>query len=328
MSSQHLGTVIAPCAYEDHLHELLDYAALLENQYSKTRAQRCNANNTNMSNGNGNNNGQQGGRRNGHQGCGCGCGNGGGHSNGGHGRGHGDGGRGSGGRGNRSKNYIDPECWNSMLWEERQAIIEASKCARSANNVNTNGGQDNESTIASPPTTINVANGVDGSNNTNCQANGTNQMIRSMMSNASVHSANTSNGGHQDEITVNGTTCGSINAAVHYHISQQANNSKARGALVDSGANGGLLGEDARILEHVLNDYVNITGVAGNKLANLKLAQAAALVNTMEDGPIIIIMLQHTNYGIGQTVHSKGQMEHFGAVIATSCVMLVGNNVP
>ena len=60
---------------------------------------------------------------------------------------------------------------------------------------------------------------------------------------------------------------------------------------------------------------MNITGVAGNKLANLKLAQAAALVNTMEDHLIIVIMLQHANNGIGQTVHSKGQMEHFGVVI-------------
>ena len=50
-------------------------------------------------------------------------------------------------------------------------------------------------------------------------------------------------------------------------------------------------------------------------MTNLKLAQAAALAQTMEDGPIIVIMLQYVNYGIGQMVHSKGQMEHFGVVI-------------
>ena len=140
-------------------------------------------------------------------------------------------------------------------------------------------------------------------------------MICNVMSNASTCSANTSNGGHQDKITVNGTTYCSINAVVRCHISQQANNNKARGALVDGGANGGLLGEDTRILEHVPNGYVNITGVAGNELANLKLAQAAALVDTMADGPIIVVMLQCVNYGIGQTVHSKGQMEHFRMII-------------
>ena len=38
-------------------------------------------------------------------------------------------------------------------------------------------------------------------------------------------------------------------------------------------------------------------------------------MNTMADGPIILIMLQYANYGVGQTVHSKGQIEHFGLVI-------------
>ena len=68
-----------------------------------------------------------------------------------------------------------------------------------------NGGQDNKLTIAGPPTTINVTNGVDGNNN-NCQANMTNQasqgsinpgtMIHNMMSSASACGTNTSNGTH------------------------------------------------------------------------------------------------------------------------------------
>ena len=93
--------------------------------------------------------------------------------------------------------------------------------------------------------------------------------------------ANASNGAWQDEITVNGATYCSVNAMVWYRISQQANDNKSRGALIDGGANGGLLGEDVQILKHVLNGYVNITGVASNALTNLKLAQAAALVHTI-----------------------------------------------
>ena len=42
---------------------------------------------------------------------------------------------------------------------------------------------------------------------------------------------------------------------------------------------------------------------------------AAAKVETMADGPIIVIMSQYANLGVGQTVHSKGQMEHFGMII-------------
>ena len=84
------------------------------------------------------------------------------------------------------------------------------------------------------------------------------------MSSASAQSSNASNGARQDEITVNGTTYRSVNATVRYRISQQANNNKSRGALIDGGANGGLLGNDVRILEHVPNGFVNVTGVAGN----------------------------------------------------------------
>ena len=107
----------------------------------------------------------------------------------------------------------------------------------------------------------------------------------------------------------------SVNNTVRYRISQQGSDNKARGSLIDGGANGGSLGGNVRILEHVPNSYVSITGVAGNKITNLKLAKVAALVDTMADGPVILIMLQYANYGVGQTVHLKGQMEHFGLVI-------------
>ena len=66
-----------------------------------------------------------------------------------------------------------------------------------------NGGHDNKSTTAGPPTTVNVANGVDGNNN-NHQAKLANQatqgsinpgtMIQNMMSSASACGANASNG--------------------------------------------------------------------------------------------------------------------------------------
>ena len=75
------------------------------------------------------------------------------------------------------------------------------------------------------------------------------------------------------------------------------------------------MGDDVRILEHAPNGFMNVTGVAGDELANLKLVQAAASVNTMADGPIIVVMSQHVNCGHSQTVHSKGQMEHFGVIV-------------
>ena len=120
---------------------------------------------------------------------------------------------------------------NNVSWEECQAIIEAHNHARSADNTIVNGRQDNDLTIVGSPTSINVANGVDGSNNNNLQANATNQtnqgsvnpgtMIRNTMSSASAHSANASNGARQDKITVNRTTHRSINAVSHWPTRQR-----------------------------------------------------------------------------------------------------------
>ena len=45
---------------------------------------------------------------------------------------------------------------------------------------------------------------------------------------------------------------------------------------------------------NIPNSYVSITGVAGNEISNLKLAQVAALVDTMADGPIILIRSMRT----------------------------------
>ena len=42
------------------------------------------------------------------------------------------------------------------------AILEACDHARSANNANVNGANDDDSTIAGPPTTVNVADGANG----------------------------------------------------------------------------------------------------------------------------------------------------------------------
>ena len=163
--------------------------------------------------------------------CGRGRGRGdsGGRGNGGRGRGRGNGGRGNGGRGN-TNSYVDETTWYSMTWEERQAIIEARKCARSANSANVNGNPDAESTIAGPPTTVNVDNGTHGNNNNNRQANTTNQgsqrgsMIRNMMLSTSACSANASTGARQDEVAINGTTYRSVNNTVRYRISQQVTN--------------------------------------------------------------------------------------------------------
>ena len=121
MLSRRLGITFAPHTYEDHLHELSDYATLLDNRYSKAQANKRSANDSNVSNSNNSNSGSISGRGSGSRGRGRG--NSGGRGNGGHGCGRGNGGCGD------TNNFIDETTWYNMSWEERQAIIEARKRA-------------------------------------------------------------------------------------------------------------------------------------------------------------------------------------------------------
>ena len=64
------------------------------------------------------------------------------------------------------------------------------------------------------------------------------------------------------------------------------------GALVDSGANGGMAGCDTRVLSTVPHAHVDITGVGGSVMERLPLVQCASCVDTIDEGRIVLIMSQ------------------------------------
>ena len=51
------------------------------------------------------------------------------------------------------------------------------------------------------------------------------------------------------------------------------------GSLIDSGANGGLIGDDALVLEPHINSSVDITGIADLAVQSLPLVTAAAYIS-------------------------------------------------
>jgi hypothetical protein len=85
---------------------------------------------------------------------------------------------------------------------------------------------------------------------------------------------------------------------------------KAIGALLDRGANGGLLGNDVWVFAWH-EKTVDVKGLSNHTESNLRLASAAAKIDT-PDGPHIIIMHQYAYLGQGTTIHSAGQIEHHG----------------
>ena len=104
----------------------------------------------------------------------------------------------------------------------------------------------------------------------------------------------------------------SINEAVCYSIANIGHN---LGALIDGGANGGLAGADVCVLETEPHVQVDISGITEDTMESLPIVQCAALVNTVDEGKIILIMSQYAKRNTGKAIHSKNQLEHFGCVV-------------
>ena len=150
---------------------------------------------------------------------------------------------------------------------------------------------------------------------------GPSTLLRQMMSTASARSqppsgdsrGTTSFAGHQSNIRRVNTTV--------YRYSYDLNEQRltgSLGALMDSGANGGLVGNDTRVLSVVPNAHVDITGVTGSPITKLNLVQSASLVDTVDEGKIVLIMSQYAHQPDGKTIHSKSQLEHFGCFVHDS----------
>jgi hypothetical protein len=82
-----------------------------------------------------------------------------------------------------------------------------------------------------------------------------------------------------------------------------------RGSLVDRGANGGLVGKDAHVLlQHQRS--VDVTGIDNHEMNALRIVDAAAKILTQR-GYAIAILRQYAYHGLGRTIHSCTQLEHY-----------------
>jgi len=90
------------------------------------------------------------------------------------------------------------------------------------------------------------------------------------------------------------------------HAAQRGN----RGALVDRGANGGIIGNDAHVLCTHPGQEVDVTGIDNHQINSLKVVDASAKIFTQR-GEAIDIFRQHAYHGKGQTIHSSGQTEWY-----------------
>ena len=94
-----------------------------------------------------------------------------------------------------------------------------------------------------------------------------------------------------------------------YQYNVSTHQRSKRGSLMDRGANGGIIGNDARV-HHVHMREVDVTGIDNHEINSLKLVDAAAKIITNR-GPAIGIFRQYAYHGLNRTIHSSGQLEAY-----------------
>lgn len=128
-----------------------------------------------------------------------------------------------------------------------------------------------------------------------------------------------------DTFSVNGVDYRRVNTTYVYQV-HDSRVDVSHGSLIDGGANGGLLGSDARILEQHLSATADVIGLADTVLSKLPIVQAAAKVETLSNGPIIAILSSYAHRSDGgRTIHSKGQLESFGLIVDDKSSIIGGS---
>jgi hypothetical protein len=116
----------------------------------------------------------------------------------------------------------------------------------------------------------------------------------------------------QTDVDINGVVYSVKMADCVYRVSTN-NHSEATGALIDRGANGGIAGNDCRVIE--VNDqphqYVNVEGIDGHVMEQHRLITAGVVTHS-NCGPVILIMHQYAHSDEGHSIHSSPQFEWNG----------------
>ena len=100
----------------------------------------------------------------------------------------------------------------------------------------------------------------------------------------------------------------------HYRVTANKVKNQTENSLVDRGANGGLGGDDMRVIETVQNAKADVSGITNNVAKNLDIVLGASLIKTNR-GMIIGLFPQYAYLGKGKTIHSCIQMEAFGLMV-------------
>src|SRR5919112_4970772 len=98
-----------------------------------------------------------------------------------------------------------------------------------------------------------------------------------------------------------------VNTASTLYSISSCHASGHKGSLVDRGANGGIAGDDVRIIAKT-DRSVNIQGIDNHRINKIPIVTAGGVINAQK-GPAIAIMHQYAYTGKGKFIHLSAQLE-------------------
>ena len=119
---------------------------------------------------------------------------------------------------------------------------------------------------------------------------------------------------------------------VLYRCHQSSGQSSTPGSLVDRGSNGGIGGDDVRVIAFHPHRKIDVQGIDNHTMNNLRVATCGGVVST-NLGPHIAILHQYAYTGRGASIHSPGQLEWNGCHVddkstkvgGSQCITVHGN---
>ena len=96
-----------------------------------------------------------------------------------------------------------------------------------------------------------------------------------------------------------------------YEVSRS--NQCRKSALIDCGANGGIVGLDIHCICKT-DHHFDVKGIHNHQITDVNIVFACGEI-TAQHGDIIVIMNQYTHMSQGRTIHSVTQLESFGVTV-------------
>ena len=99
-----------------------------------------------------------------------------------------------------------------------------------------------------------------------------------------------------------------------WYIASQHLSQKYTGSLIDSGANGGISGDDVMVISEDPNKKVDVSEIGNGEIRDAPICTVLGLIETNK-GPVIGMFNQYSHSREGKTIHSVIQMESFGIIV-------------